>query len=67
MVKELDKEYFYDRVLARTALKYSQTLEELTMYQDDDEVAAKLYELHGPEAWSWDHMSERLRKKYNIC
>ena len=198
LVEELDKEYFYDRVLARTALKYSQTLEELTMYQDDDamvkyalkhngeaiqyaskrfqedrewvryaiehsqkgtvmfwdcmepyrkdkemvylackierwnlvyvdeayrddlelakicleqrhnpnrifsflskrlqdnkelvlldlegyypetdcyskrlqdddEVAAKLYELHGPEAWSWDHMSERLRGKYNIC
>lgn len=34
--------------------------------RDDDEIAAKLYELHGTKSWAWDHMSKRLRKKYRI-
>jgi hypothetical protein len=32
--------------------------------RNDDEVAAKLYELHGMDSWGWHHMSERLKKKY---
>ena len=39
---------------------YSATL------RDDDEIAEKLYELHGPDAWGWNHMSERLKKKYGV-
>ena len=34
--------------------------------RNDDEIAAKLYELHGTKSWAWDHMSKRLRKKYRI-
>ncbi|MGN0385140.1 MAG: hypothetical protein ACI4EX_04580 [Lachnospiraceae bacterium] len=32
--------------------------------RNDDEVAAKLYELHGLDSWGWYHMSKRLKKKY---
>lgn len=34
--------------------------------RDDDEIAAKLYELHGTEFGLWYHMSKRLKKKYGI-
>ena len=34
--------------------------------RNDDEIAEKLYELHGTESWAWDHMSKRLKKKYGI-
>lgn len=34
--------------------------------RNDDEVAAKLYELHGTDSWAWYHMSKRLKKKYGI-
>lgn len=32
--------------------------------RNDDDVAAKLYELHGMDSWGWYHMSKRLKKKY---
>lgn len=35
--------------------------------RNDDEVAAKLYELHGTDSWAWDHMNNRLKKKYGIA
>ena len=34
--------------------------------KDDDEIAARLYELHGLAPWAWHYMSERLKKKYGI-
>lgn len=34
--------------------------------RNDDEIAAELFKLHGKESWAWDHMSKRLKKKYNI-
>lgn len=34
--------------------------------RNDDEIAAKLYELHGTDSWAWYHMSRRLKKKYGI-
>lgn len=34
--------------------------------RNDDEVAAKLYELHGTDSWAWYYMSKRLKKKYGI-
>lgn len=34
--------------------------------RNDNEIAAKLYELHGTDAWAWDSMSKRLKKKYGI-
>ncbi len=34
--------------------------------RNDDEIAAKLYELHGTKPWAWYHMSKRLKKKYGI-
>jgi hypothetical protein len=37
-----------------------------TRLRNDDEVAAKLYELHGDDSWIWRHMSKRLKKKYGI-
>lgn len=30
--------------------------------RNDDEVAAKLYELHGTDSWAWYHMNKRLRR-----
>lgn len=35
--------------------------------RNDDEIAAKLYELHGADSWAWYHMSKRLREKYGIA
>ncbi len=34
--------------------------------RNDDEIAAKLCELHGTKSWAWYHMSKRLKKKYGI-
>lgn len=34
--------------------------------RNDDEVAAKLYELHGAKSWAWHYMSKRLQKKYGV-
>jgi len=34
--------------------------------RNDDDIAQKLYELHGANPWLWYHMSKRLKKKYNI-
>ncbi len=34
--------------------------------RDDDEIAERLYEVHGTKSWGWYYMSERLKKKYGI-
>lgn len=34
--------------------------------RNDDKIAAELYRLHGNDAWVWEHMSKRLKKKYKI-
>ena len=34
--------------------------------RNDDDIAAKFYELHGKEYWAWCYMSKRLKKKYGI-
>ncbi len=34
--------------------------------KNDDEIAEKLFELHGTKSFAWYHMSKRLRKKYRI-
>lgn len=34
--------------------------------RDDDEIAERLYELHGEDSWGWYHMSNRLKRKYHI-
>lgn len=45
---------------------YPDTEEYSARLQNDDEVAAKLYELHGIDSWAWHHMNKRLKKKYGI-
>ena len=34
--------------------------------RNDDEIAAKLYELHGIDSWKWYYMNKRLKKKYGV-
>ncbi len=34
--------------------------------KNDDEIAAKLFEIHGTTSWEWEYMSKRLQKKYGI-
>lgn len=34
--------------------------------RNDDEIAEKLYELHGKDSWAWEYMSKRIKKKYGI-
>ena len=34
--------------------------------RDDDEIAAKLFELHGLDSWAWQYLSKRLKKKYGV-
>lgn len=32
--------------------------------RNDDEIAAELYRLHGPDSFAWKYMSKRIQKKY---
>ena len=34
--------------------------------RNDNEIAAKLYELHGIDSWKWYYMSKRLKKMYGV-
>lgn len=47
--------------------RFPDTEEYSARLRNDDEVAAKLYELYGTDSWAWYHMNKRLKKKYGIA
>ena len=34
--------------------------------RNDDDIAQKLFEVHGTNPYEWSYMSKRLQKKYEI-
>lgn len=45
---------------------YPNTDEYSAKLRNDDEIAERLYELHGTDSWAWYYMSKMLKKKYGI-
>ena len=59
LIKILDRRYFKDRILARSALKRGWTLEYLPMYSDDESMVRWCLKNYGD---SIEYAGERIRK-----